>query len=72
MQPAVSPQLPELTPGEKRLLAAHRAMDNRSRAYIEKLATAQAKRCPRRAAPSLRLVAGTAGGLPSIANERAK
>lgn len=60
MQAAVSPPLPELTPGEKHLLSVYRAMDDRSQAFIERLVTAMAARCPRRSAPTLRLVQGGA------------
>ncbi|MFC0132005.1 hypothetical protein [Massilia eurypsychrophila] len=38
------------------LLAAFRAMNGRSQAFIVRLADAQAVRCPHRVAPLLRLV----------------
>lgn len=52
---ADSPPL-DLTPAERSLLKSFRRMDDSAQGFIGRLADAQAERCPRRAAPSLRLV----------------
>lgn len=51
---------PVLTTSEMDLLAAFRSMDDRSRAFIGRLAAAQAEDNPRRAVPGLTLVRGGA------------
>lgn len=51
---------PDLTPAELSLLRLFRSMDDRSQAFIGRLAESLAEDCPRRAAPSLRLVVGGA------------
>jgi hypothetical protein len=57
IEPVVSLLLPDLTPGEKMLLSSYRAMDDRSREFIGKLAASSAVRCPRRqSTPTLKLV----------------
>ena len=53
----VAPPL-ELTPAEKRMLSSFRALDNRSREFIERTALAVSQRVARRTGPSLKLITG--------------
>lgn len=53
----LAPQ-PDITPDELIVLAAYRATDDKGRDFTRKIALSQARMWPRRAAPSLQLIAG--------------
>lgn len=57
---AAAPAPLVLTPDEAKMLAVFRAMDDRAKSDVTKLATRLARLNPYRAAPMLRLVAGGA------------
>ena len=57
---AAAPAPLVLTPGEAKMLAVFRAMDNRAKDDVIDFASSLAELNPHRAAPSLRLIAGGA------------